>query len=179
MWQCLHAARRLLQLLCPLTHEFYASKTTSVLQTGSMCWTVESLPPTTDTSSGLAEFPFRLALQQRGESAVGRSAAGFLKFRPFLVTRSLFTAARRRPSSENTCRTGGRSRSCASDTASGRASSILAEAALQQATQACTRPHEHWHCDISCPSMCDTFYCACSVRDGFSSRYFPLRGSNV
>lgn len=31
-----------------------------------------------------------------------------------------------------------------------------------------TRPHEHWHIDVSYLNMCGTFYYLCSILDGFS-----------
>lgn len=29
-----------------------------------------------------------------------------------------------------------------------------------------TRPHEHWHMDVSCLNICGTFYYLCSILDG-------------
>ena len=31
-------------------------------------------------------------------------------------------------------------------------------------------PHQHWHIDISCLNVCATFYCLCSILDGYTGR---------
>ena len=40
-------------------------------------------------------------------------------------------------------------------------------------------PHEHWHTDITYLNICGTFYCLCSVLDGYSRYiiYWEIRES--